>query len=327
MGRLVKEFLARSSLTTLLILVGVILPARSNCQTPIFRVNVQLVRILATVKNSAGELVGTLNKEDFEILDNGVKQEIAIFERRTAQPLSIALLVDTSLSTAIELRYEVDSVNRFLRALFAEGSAEDAVALYSFNYQVTLLSSFTSRKERLEQSLKSIKPVGGTSLYDAIYLASKDLEPRQGRRVIVVVTDGGDTTSVKTFHQALEAAQFADAVLYAILVMPITADAGRNVGGEHALVGLATGTGGRVFTPSVGATLDAAFQDILKELRTQYYLAYYPKEVPASKDRFHRLEVKVHRPDLQVLSRSGYYSVIDSVAGRGSSDPPISPRQ
>lgn len=289
-----------------------LLPAGAAAQKPVFRVDVRLVRILATVKNPAGELVGSLNKEDFQVYDNGVKQELAVFERRTEQPLSVALLVDNSASTGIKLNYEIDSVGRFLRALFAEGNPEDAVAIYSFNYEVTLLSSFTSRRRRLEQSIKSLRPLGGTSLYDAIYLASKDLEIRDGRRVMILVTDGGDTTSAKTFHDALEAAQLADSVLYTILVMPITSDAGRNIGGENALAGLAAGTGGRVFTPDVGAALDTAFLDILKELRTQYFLGYYPRNLRPTAERFHRLDVKVARPDLRVLARSGYYGEIDA---------------
>ena len=299
-------------------LMSLLLPTASVAQETVFRVDVRLVRILATVKNSAGELVGHLNKEDFEIYDNGVKQEIAIFERRTEQPLSVALLVDTSASTAIELRYELDSVSRFLKAVFAEGNPEDSVALYSFNYEVTLLSGFTSRRLGLEQALKMLQPVGGTSLYDAIYLASKNLESREGRRVMILVTDGGDTTSSKTFHDALEAAQLADAVLYSILVMPITSDAGRNIGGENALATLAAGTGGRVFTPSVGASLDTAFLDILRELRTQFFLGFYPKNVPPSTERFHQLRVKVLRPDLRALARSGYYGEVDRKSGPGS---------
>ena len=299
--------MTRRALAALLFASTFLIPYRGHTQEPVFRVDVRLVRILATVKNAAGDLIGTLAKEDFEVYDNGVRQEIAIFERRTEQPLSVALLVDTSLSTAIELRYELESVSRFFNAMFSEGNPQDSLALYSFNYEVTLLSSFTSRRQRLEQSMKSLKPVGGTSLYDAIYLASRDLELREGRRVIVVVTDGGDTTSAKTFHDALRAAQMADAVLYAILVMPITSDAGRNIGGENALTTLSAGTGGRVFTPSLGSSLDKAFLDILAELRTQYYLAYYPKEVPPPKDPFHRLRIALGRPDLRVLARSGYY--------------------
>ncbi|HXG31758.1 MAG TPA: VWA domain-containing protein [Bryobacteraceae bacterium] len=276
-------------------------------QQPVFRVDVRLVRILATVKDAAGGLVASLNKEDFTVYDNGMPQELAVFERRTELPLSIALLVDTSLSTAKELRYELDSVERFLGAVFSEGRPEDAVALYSFNYGITLVSGFTRNRARLREGLKRLRPEGGTSLYDAIYLAARDLEMREGRRVMILVTDGGDTTSAKTFHDALEAAHLADAVIYAILVMPITSDAGRNIGGENALEGLAAGTGGRVFRPQLGSALDEAFAQILSELRTQYLLAYYPKNVPPAKDRFHRVEVRVSKPDLRVLARSGYY--------------------
>lgn len=291
-----------------IVLAGLLAGAAAvAAQQTVFRVDVRLVRILATVKNTAGELAGSLGKDDFTVYDNGVKQELAVFERHTEQPLSIALLVDTSLSTAKELEYELNSVARFFRAMFAEGNPEDTVALYAFNYEITLLSSFTNRRARLEQSMKRLKPEGGTSLYDAIYLAAEDLGGREGRHVIIVVTDGGDTTSAKNFHDALHAAQLADGVLYAILVMPITNNAGRNIGGENALAGLAAGTGGRVFMPSPGPALDTAFLDILKELRTQYFLAYYPKDVPPSKDRFHKLELKLPNPDLRVLARSGYY--------------------
>ncbi|MCL6506750.1 MAG: VWA domain-containing protein [Bryobacteraceae bacterium] len=282
-------------------------------QQPVFRVDVRLVRILATVKDAAGGLVASLNREDFTVYDNGVPQELAVFERRTELPLSIALLVDTSLSTAKELRYELDSVERFLQAVFSEGRPEDAVALYSFNYEITLVSGFTRNHTRLREGLKRLRPEGGTSLYDAIYLASRDLEMREGRRVMILVTDGGDTTSTKTFHDALEAAHLADTVIYAILVMPITSDAGRNIGGENALEGLAAGTGGRVFRPQLGPALDEAFAEILSELRTQYLLAYYPRNVPPAKDRFHRVEVRLSNPNLRVLARSGYYEVSERV--------------
>ena len=222
-------------------------------QGPVIRVEVRLVRLLVTVKDSAGELIGSLDKQDFTVTDTGVRQDLAVFERHTEQPLSISVLVDTSASTAKDLRYETESVGRFLRAVFREGNPGDAVSLYAFNYDVARLSSFTRRLERLEQNLRQLKPEGGTSLYDAIYLASSDLEDRDGRHVMVVVTDGGDTTSAKRFHDALRAAQSADAVFYSILVMPITNDAGRNIGGENALATLAEGTGGRVFYPTVGS--------------------------------------------------------------------------
>src|SRR5208337_4195093 len=107
----------------------------------------------------------------------------------TEQALSVAVLIDTSASTGIELKYELDSVSRFYKALLREGNPEDAAALYSFNWQVSLMSSYTRRLARLEGQLKGLKSEGGTSLYDAIYLASRDLEGRDGRHVMVVVTD------------------------------------------------------------------------------------------------------------------------------------------
>src|SRR6202163_2890704 len=106
---------------------------------------------------------------------------------------------------------------------------------------------------------------------------------------------------------ALQAAQLADSVIYPILVVPIANDAGRNIGGENALTTLALGTGGHVFAPTLGAELDSAFTHLIQDLRTQYVLAYYPKDVPLTKNRFHRLDVRVRNPQLRVLARNGYY--------------------
>ena len=271
------------------------------------RVDVNLVRVLATVKDEGGRLIGGLDRGDFEVFDNGALQEIAIFERQTEQPLSIALLIDISGSTAKELKYQVESVRRFLEALFTEGNPSDAVALYAFNYEVVKLAHFTRNRSTLEKMLRTLKAEAGTSLYDAIFLASEDLEAREGRKVLVVVTDGGDTTSSKDFNAALEAAHVADAVIYSILVVPIKGGAGRNVGGENALTTLGERTGGRVFTPSVGPAMDAAFAEVVRELRTQYLIGFYPRQAPLTKDRFHRLDVRTKRPGLRVSARTGYY--------------------
>jgi Ca-activated chloride channel homolog len=281
--------------------------APAFAQDTTFRVNVSLVRILATVKDRTGQLIGTLAKEDFAIFDNGAPQQVAVFEHHTEQPLSIALLVDTSGSTAKELKYETDSVVKFLKALFGEGNPDDTVEFLTFNYAITKQNNFTHNALSIERSLKQLKGEAGTSLYDAIFWAARDLESREGRKVIVVVTDGGDTTSTRDFKSAVEAAQMADAVIYPVLVMPITNDAGRNIGGENALTTMSQWTGGRVFTPAVGAQLDQAFAEIIKDLRTQYLLGFYPKDVPLTKERFHRLEVRVRRADLQVSARNGYY--------------------
>ena len=313
MGRVPPKEVIRPAVCFLIAAIGLWAqqPASAGKNDGVIRVNVRLVRMLVTVKDASGQLIGSLNKNDFAVYDNGVKQDIAVFDRETEQPLSVAMMTDTSASTGIELHYELDSVSRFLKVLLGEGNPEDTVALYGFNEDVRQYTNYTRRFARVDQTLKQLKSQGGTSLYDAIFLASHELEYRNGRHVMVLVTDGGDTTSSVNYHQALEAAQLADVVLYPVLVVPITNDAGRNVGGENALTSLAAGTGGRVFTPNLGAQLDRAFDDILLELRTQYLIAFYPKDVPPSGDRFHTLKVTVQGPaasrGLRVTTRSGYY--------------------
>ncbi len=290
-------------------------------QSTTFRSNVRLVRLFVTVKDQGGAPVGTLDRPDFRVFDNGVEQTLSVFERATELPLSISVLVDTSGSTAKELKSELDSVQRFLRAYLREGNPDDRAALYSFNWQVTLNTAFTHSLERLESNLRRLKAEGGTSMYDAIYLASRELQDREGRHALIVVTDGGDTTSNKDFHQALEAAHMADAVLYPVVIVPITNDAGRNTGGENALTTLAAGTGGRSFSPNVGPELDAAFADILRDLRTQYLMGYYPKNIAPTKNRFHRVRVDLKRPGLRVLTRTGYYGDLEDQA-LGPTAPP-----
>jgi Ca-activated chloride channel family protein len=307
--------------------LGLLVALAAQAQQPDIRVDVNLVRVLATVKDAAGQLVGSLSKEDFTLLDNSVPQDIAVFERHTEQPLSVALLIDTSGSTAKDLKYEVDSVGHFLRALFSEGNSQDAVALFSFNYQVVKHNHFTRNASSIERSLRTLHGEAGTSLYDAIYLAARELEYRDGRRVMVIVTDGGDTTSTMDFHAALEAAQLADTAIYPILVVPIPTEAGRNVGGENALTTLSLGTGGHVFLPTVGAELDKAFTHLIEDLRTQYLLAYYPKDVPLTKNRFHGLELRVRNPALRVLARNGYYGEAEGSSGRSSGKISVVPRK
>jgi Ca-activated chloride channel homolog len=276
-------------------------------QNPVFRADVRLVRLLVNVRDPSGQLVGGLEKAGFSVRDSGVAQEISVFERQTELPLSIALLIDTSGSTAKDLKFELESATRFVKALVREGNPKDSIALYSFNHDVTLQAGFTRNPARIQKALPHLKSEAGTSMYDAIILSSEGLEDRQGRRVIVVVTDGGDTTSYRGYHDALRAAHDADAVLYAIVVVPISNDAGRNTGGEHALTQISQSTGGRAFFPSAGPTLDKAMTDILRDLRTQYLLGYYPRNLPPTQDRFRRVAVSLSRSDLRASTRDGYY--------------------
>ncbi len=274
---------------------------------PSFRSDVRLVPLLATVKDANGALIGDLTKEEFEILDNGVAQEVAVFETRTEQPLSVSILVDTSLTTGIKLREERKSVEFFLETLIGSGNEEDAAALYTFNDQVTLQQPFTRNLKRLRRGLGRLASEGGTSLYDALYLAADAIGNRGGRHVMIAVTDGGDTTSRLNIGSAIRRLQETDTVVYPILVVPIEANAGRNIGGENALHIIAMRTGGRVYAAALGKELDSVFAEILRDLRTQYLIGFYPRGAPATKDGFHPLVLRTTRAGLLVQTRSGYY--------------------
>ncbi len=288
----------RPFLAVLLPVAAALLPPQVS-----IRVDVPLVTILATVKDAQGSLVGDLNKEDFVVREDGRPQEIRVFDRQSNSALAIALMVDASLSTAKDLKFEQESAARFLHSLVRP---RDRISLFAFNHDVTQMTGFTSDLTRLERGLRSIRSAGGTSLFDAIFLAAERLKHQEGRKLIILVTDGGDTTSVVDFHQALEAAQLADAVIYSVIIVPIPNDAGRNIGGEHALISLSDGTGGRAFQPRAASEIDPVFREIENELRTEYVLGYYP-QAAAGAPAYRRLEVQVRNPSFTVQARKGYY--------------------
>jgi Ca-activated chloride channel family protein len=274
---------------------------------PLFSVKVNLVRLLVSVRDADGAVITNLDRGDFRVLDEGIEQNIAVFDRNTSLPLSVALMIDTSGSTRVDLHYEVDSVLRFIPTLLNAGNSEDSFAVFSFNWRVNLESDFSRSLKRAEHALHALRGDGGTSLYDAIYLVSDTLSSREGRHVMVLVTDGGDTTSYKKYPDALAAAQKADVVIYPIVVVPVASDAGRNTGGEHALATLAASTGGRIFYPDSFERLDTAFADILRDLRTQYLLGYYPHGVREQPRSYHPVKIEVPNAPVHITARSGYY--------------------
>lgn len=273
-----------------------------------FAVDVNLVNLLVTVKDANGGPIADLSVEDFTIVDAGQQRSIAVFEKRTDRPLSVVLMLDTSLSTAKELQFERESAERFFEKLLGPGSnQDDRVSVLQFSDYVEILTSFTRSEKRIQKAMGLVKRGGGTSMYDSVYLAARQLKGREGRRVMVVITDGGDTTSYTPFAEALRSAHDIDAVIYGIIVIPIRSDAGRNTGGENALKTLAANTGGETFVQYANENLDEAFNQILENLRTQYLLGYYPPERESDTERFRKIEVSVNRPEASVLSRNGYY--------------------
>ncbi len=283
--------------------------ASGQTQAPTFRVDVKLVNVFVTVTDQNGAPAAGLKKEDFRIFEDGHPENIAVFDRESELPLSIVLLVDTSLSTRKDLKLELEAARKFVHAILRP---VDAVSLYQFSENVDELVPFTADAARIDRGIDRIRPGAATALYDALYLGSEALLNRRGRKVMVVITDGGDTVSQMDYKAAVRAAQEAEAILYSIIVVPIQASAGRDIGGEHALIQLSRDTGGKHFYADTLPQLDAAFHQISDELRTQYLLAYYPSRRTASSD-FRRIEIKVTGASdsddgLHARYRTGYYT-------------------
>ena len=305
------------SLLLLLSAAGVVCQAGAQEEPETVKVNVRLVNVFATVVDEHGAPHGGLKKEDFQIREDGEPQTVAVFDRESELPLSIVLAVDTSLSTRKDLKLELESARRFVHSILRP---VDAISLYDFKETVQERVPFTNNLARIDRGIDRLQPSFGTALYDAIYLGGQALESRQGRKVMVVITDGGDTTSKVKYPEAVREAQQSEAIVYSIIVVPIAASAGRNTGGEHALIQISADTGGRYYYASDISRLEEAFRQISDELRTQYLLAYYPSRRLSDSD-FRRIEVKVkHMPSIvktpptaespvyQVRHRSGYYT-------------------
>jgi len=274
--------------------------------TATFKSAVKLVSVFTTVVNKRGAPVGGLTKENFAVAEDGVPQEIRVFDRESGLPLNIVLAIDTSLSTRKDVRLELESARSFVHSLLRP---VDALSLYQFSENVDELVPFTNNLKRIDKGIDRVRIGAATALYDAIYLGSHALADRTNRKVMVLITDGGDTVSKTDFSEAVRAAQESEAIVYSIIIVPIEADAGRNVGGENALIQLSQDTGGKYYYASGIAQLDAAFHQVSEELRTQYLIGYYPKKKLSDSD-FRRIEVTLTNPalDYKVRHRTGYYT-------------------
>jgi Ca-activated chloride channel family protein len=269
------------------------------------KVDVKLVNVFVTVTDQHGAPVGNLKQENFQLLEDGKPQKISVFDKESAVPLSIVLDIDTSLSTRKDLPLELSSAKRFAHAILRQ---QDALCLYEFSEVVNEVIPFTSDLKAIDRGIDRVHLGSATALYDAMYLSAHALDTRQGRKVMVVITDGGDTVSRVDYKAAVRSAQEAEAIVYSIIVVPIEASAGRDTGGEHALIQMSEDTGGKYFYAESVSQLDAAFAKISDELRTQYLLAYYPSE-RFSDSNFRRIEVKVDSvAGVNVRHRTGYFT-------------------
>lgn len=277
------------------------------------KVNVKLVNVFTTVTDSGGSPVSSLKQEDFQVFEDGTRQKIAVFHRESELPLSIVIAIDTSLSTRGDQKLELESARRFAHTILRP---IDGLSLFQFSEVVDQLTPFTADLRTIDRAINRVHSGAATALYDTLYLGSDALLDRRGRKVMVVITDGGDTVSKTNYQEAVREAQQAEVILYSIIIVPIENSAGRDIGGEHALIQLSRDTGGKYFYASGLEQLDAAFRQISDELRTQYLIAYYPSARVSDSD-FRRIEIKINPTtknysdpsELVVRHRTGYYTM------------------
>ena len=258
------------------------------------KVKVDLVNVLVSVLDEHNRPAPDLAVEAFQVLDEDNPQTIAVFEKETQQPLDLALMIDASLSAQLGMPTQREAAAHFIQQVLRKG---DRLAVYAFDENVTQLAAFSDNVGHLQDAVRRVPQGAGTSIYDAVYLGSRTLA-RQGserRRVIILITDGGETTSHADFDSARREAVRTGTLLYTVVVRSVKNESGRNTAGEHALETITDTTGGAVFYPDSSAELDGIFERINRELRTQYRLGYYPNpRGPA--DTYRRIEVTVKAP-------------------------------
>ena len=269
--------------------------------------DVTRVNILFTVTDKKGRFITDLGKNDFEVVENKKQQTIQQFTAESDLPLRLAVLVDTSNSIRDQFRFEQQAAILFIQCVVRPRT--DRLMLVSFDSAAEMVSDLTDDVRKLEEGVKSMRPGGGTAFYDAIYFAAKEKlmmdQPRDKfRRAMIVISDGEDTESRLTRDQALEMAQKADVVIYAISTNIKRDDSD----GDKVLRYLTEETGGQAFFPFKIEDLDQSFENIANELRHQYNIFYRPEPLKAD-GLYHPVTVRTKgRKDLVVRARKGYYA-------------------
>ncbi|HEX5227616.1 MAG TPA: VWA domain-containing protein [Bryobacteraceae bacterium] len=292
-------------------------PGQSQEDTATFSTDVKVVDILATVRTKSGQLVNDLTKDDFTVIENKRPENIRYFSRESDLPLTIGLLIDTSLSQTKVLEAERAASFDFVDQVLREG--KDKVFVSQFDMAVMLRQKPTSSRRDLEQTLPYVDTPtrsdlqaqrgGGTLLFDAVVQASRDIMSTLGnRKALIVLSDGGDNGSDETLESAIEAAQRADTIVYSILFAdPTYYDGFGSSQGKHAMQRLARETGGSFFEVSKKLKINEIYGMIEQELRSQYDLGFVSDQ-PVRISEFRPLQLTVKRKDLLVQARDRYWA-------------------
>ncbi len=280
---------------------------------PTLHVESRLVSVALNVVDEHGAPVPGLQATDFVLTEDNRPQKISFFDKESTTPLEIVLAIDASESVFPDERLEREAAKSFVKSLLRE---QDRIDLMSFSDNVDEVVSFTNDPKRIESGLGHLGHGDATALYDAVYLASQRLSEAPStdgaRRVIVLITDGENTTRHGSYDAAIEQAERAGAMIYSLIIVPVDADAGRNTGGEHALIQMSNDTGGKYYYVEDKHDLGPAFQHVSDDLRTQYTVGYYAPQhgVDGSGLRHIHLQLKdpVLRARYQLRYRTAYYA-------------------
>jgi Ca-activated chloride channel family protein len=284
-------------------------------QAPTLHLDTHLITLALNVTDAHGAPVPNLSASAFELTEDNHPQRIAFFDQASTTPLEIVLAVDASESVAPYQHLERSAARTFLHSLLRP---QDRIALISFSDNVAELAPFSNNPRRIDTALRHIHNGHATALYDALSFASQRLAAAPSvppsvsgaRRVIVLITDGENTTRHGTYASALEAAQRSGAMVYSLVIVPVTADAGRDTGGEHALIQLAADTGGKFYDVAQQTDLAPALEHVSADLRAQYTLGYYAPPTAAAPLRHIHLQLTdlALRQQYALRYRTAYYA-------------------
>jgi Ca-activated chloride channel homolog len=269
-------------------------------------IQVTLVTSHISVTDQRGQYIPDLSRNDFTVMDNGVPHEVAEFSRTAHGPLSVVIVLDRSQSVNDRFDLVKQVASECAKTLVHE--PEDRGLLVAFDSKAYLLQDWTSDTGLLVDNIQRLSAAGGSSLFDAVYKTSRDRfrvdDPR--RKVMVVITDGEDTTSRATMRQALEMAKLSGVTIYAIGLHPANSMNTRELQGRRVLNEFADLTGGRVLNAEVGENIDAGLASLEEGLRTWYEISYY-SDSPLD-DTFHRLQIHTSKSSLLIHGPRGYYA-------------------
>jgi Ca-activated chloride channel homolog len=272
-----------------------------------FRAGIELVSLNVTVTDGAKYVTG-LEQSDFDVFEDGVKQNLSFFSH-IQQPIALAILLDTSNSMEDKLATAQEAASGFVRRM----KKDDVMEVIEFNSQVRIPQPFTNDVTALERAIRKTSVNGSTSLYNALYVSLKELKNERAksaeeirRQAIVVLSDGDDTSSVIEYEDVLELAKRSETAIYAIGLRQQETGRPKFKEAEFVLRQLSQETGGRVFFPTTIAELPKIYEQISEELASQYSMAYSPKNAMRN-GAWRRIDVRVNKPGLAARSRRGYY--------------------